>query len=240
MLPKLDHPSYEVKIPSNKKSYTFRPYTVREQKILLMMQDSETSIEELTRCIINLIESCSTTPVSIKQLTYFDVEYLFLKIRAKSVGETTKVSFKCNNIADDAICGTVNEFEISLDDIEVSFDNTISNEIQVTKDIYIKLRYPNILSAKALELYNDTKEVAHLVNVIYNDIEAIMDSEKIYDDYSAEELTEFINSLDLTAFKNILNFYINTPKLKKDITFKCKKCNYSDVITLSGLSDFFA
>lgn len=238
MLPKLSHPSYEVKIPSNKKTYKFRPYTVKEQKILLMMQESE-SIEDITRTITDLIESCSINPFSTKSLTYFDIEFLFMKIRSKSVGETTKMSFKCNNIVDDVVCGTVNEFEVSLDDVEVSFANSSSNEIAVAKDIFIKLRYPSAESAKYLELYNKTKEIKYFVSAVAEDLETIMDSEKVYDDFTQEELTEFINSLDLTVFKSILEFYVNTPKLTKEISFNCKKCKYSETIVLSGLSDFF-
>lgn len=238
MLPKLSHPSYEVKIPSNKKTYKFRPYTVKEQKILLMMQDSE-SIEDITRTIIDLIESCSVNPFSTKSLTYFDIEFLFMKIRSKSVGETTKMSFKCNNTVDDVVCGTVNEFEVSLDDVEVSFANSSSNEIAVAKDTFIKLRYPSAESAKYLELYNKTKEIKYFVSAVAEDLETIMDSEKVYDDFTQEELTEFINSLDLTVFKSILEFYINTPKLTKEISFNCKRCKYSETIVLSGLSDFF-
>jgi superfamily II RNA helicase len=238
MLPKLSHPSYEVKIPSNKKIYKFRPYTVKEQKILLMMQDSD-SIEDLTRCITDLIESCSLTPISTDELTYFDIEYLFLKIRSKSVGESSTVSYKCNNQIDGELCNTVNELEISLDDVEVSFENSIPGEIKLTEDIFIKLKYPNAKSAKALELYNVTKDIDYLTEAINEDLESIMDSEKIYDDFTQEELKEFLNSLDLTVFKNILQFYINTPRLTKNVQFKCRKCNYSETIILSGLSDFF-
>jgi predicted phage-related endonuclease len=203
-----------------------------------MMQESE-SIEDITRTITDLIESCSLNPFSTKSLTYFDIEFLFLKIRSKSVGETTKMSFKCNNIVDDNICGTVNEFEVSLDDVEVSFANSSSNEIAVAKDIFIKLRYPSAESTKCLELYNKTKEVHYFVSAVAEDLETIMDSEKVYDDFTQEELTEFINSLDLKVFKSILEFYINTPKLTKEISFNCKKCKYSETIVLSGLSDFF-
>jgi hypothetical protein len=238
MLPKLSHPSYEVKIPSNKKTYKFRPYTVKEQKILLMMQNSD-SIEDLTRCITDLIESCSLTPISIDKLSYFDIEYLFLKIRSKSVGETSTVSYNCNNQINGELCNTVNELEISLDDVEVSFENSIPGEIKLTEDIFIKLKYPNAKSAKALELYNVTKDIDYLTEAINEDLESIMDSEKIYDDFTQEELKEFLNSLDLTIFKNILQFYINAPRLTKNVEFKCRKCQYSETIVLSGLSDFF-
>jgi hypothetical protein len=238
MLPKLSHPNYEVKIPSNKKLYIFRPYTVKEQKILLMMQDSE-SIEDLTRCITDLIESCSVKEFTTKSLTYFDIEYLFLKIRSKSVGENTKLSFKCNNIVNEVVCGAINDIEVNLDDVEVSFQNSISNEIKINDNLFMKLRYPNINSAKSIEMYNSTKNLDYLFKSISEDLESVMDSEKIYDDFTEQELTEFLNSLDLSTFKNILDFYINSPKLSKNVDFTCKKCNYNETIILSGLSDFF-
>jgi hypothetical protein len=238
MLPKLNHPSYEVKIPSNKKSYIFRPYTVKEQKILLMMQDSD-SVEDLARCMTDLIESCSIKEFSTKSLTYFDIEYLFLKIRSKSVGETTKINFRCNNIVEEQTCGAINEVEINLEDVAVSFENSISNEIQINDNLYMKLRYPNVTSAKFLELYNTTKDLDYLIKSISEDLESIMDSEKMYDDFNDDELKEFLNSMDLNTFKKILEFYINTPKLTKDIEFTCKKCKYNEMIVLSGLSDFF-
>jgi predicted nucleic-acid-binding Zn-ribbon protein len=102
----------------------------------------------------------------------------------------------------------MNEFEISLEDVEVSFNNSIKNEIQISKDVFIKLRYPNVNSAKYLEMYNKTKEVNYLVTAIIQDIESVMDSD-------------------------------NSPKLTKEINFICKKCKYSEIIVLSGLSDFF-
>jgi hypothetical protein len=203
-----------------------------------MMQDSD-SVEDLARCMTDLIESCSIKEFSTKSLTYFDIEYLFLKIRSKSVGETTKINFRCNNIVEEQTCGAINEVEINLEDVAVSFENSISNEIQINDNLYMKLRYPNVTSAKFLELYNTTKDLDYLIKSISEDLESIMDSEKMYDDFNDDELKEFLNSMDLNTFKKILEFYINTPKLTKDIEFTCKKCKYNEMIVLSGLSDFF-
>ncbi len=238
MLPKLKHPSYEVKIPSNKKTYSFRPYTVREQKILLMMQDSD-SIEELTKCITDLIESCSTTNFSTKNLTYFDIEYLFLKIRSKSVDEVSNLSFRCNNIVNENICGKVNNIQINLDQIEVDFSKSISREIKISDNLFMNLRYPNIKSAKALEEYNVTKNLDFLIAAICEDLESIVDENKVYDEYTPEELKEFLLALDLSTFKTILEFYINSPRLSKTVNFNCSACGYEEEITLSGISDFF-
>ena len=239
MLPKLNHPKYEVKIPSTGKPYKFRPYTVKEQKILLMMQDS-TDIDELTECVKDLIISCSLSDnFSVNSLTYFDIEYLFLKIRSKSVGESTQISFKCNNIVEDTICGQINKIEVSLDDVAVDFSDTPNNVIQITSDINMKLSYPSITSAKFLEQYNVSKDIQHLISAISLDIINITDSEKVYDDFSPEELTDLLMSLELAAFSKIISFYANCPKIKKEIQFNCPKCGYNEQIVLSGLSDFF-
>jgi hypothetical protein len=239
MLPKLNHPKYEVKIPSTGKTYKFRPYTVKEQKILLMMQDS-TDIDELTECISDLITSCSLTEnFSVNALSYFDIEYLFLKIRSKSVGESTQISFKCNNILEEKICGQINKIEVSLDDISVDFSDTPNNVIPITQEINMKLSYPSISSAKFLEQYNVSKDIQHLISAIEIDIVNVTDSEKVYDDFSSEELKELLMSLELAAFSKIISFYANCPKIKKEIQFNCSKCGYNEEITLSGLSDFF-
>lgn len=238
MLPKLTHPSYEVKIPSNKKTYTFRPYTVREQKILLMLQDSE-SVDELTKSISDLIESCSTNNFSTKNLTYFDIEYLFLKIRSKSVGETSNLSFKCNNLINEDICGHVNKIEVTLEDVEVDFSKSLPKEITIKDNLILKLRYPNIKSAKFLEEYNISRNLDLLINAISEDLESIADENKVYDEFTNEELQEFLLNLDLNVFKSILEFYLSTPKLTKVINYRCAKCAYEEEITLSGLSDFF-
>jgi hypothetical protein len=239
MLPKLQHPTFDVIIPSTKVKYQFRPYTVKEQKILLLMQEIE-SVEELAGLIIQLIDSCAvSTNFSTKKLTYFDIEYIFLKIRTKSVGDDTTISFRCNNTVDGEVCGETNLLKVRLDDIEVDFTGSTSNQIQINPTTFLHMNYPSVDSAQSLEKYNTTKDLKMLFDAIVYDLDHIIADGKVYDDFSGEELEEFLNSLDIQSFKAILDFYINTPKLKKILNFTCKKCQYNDVIVLSGLIDFF-
>lgn len=244
MLPKLEHPTFDLIIPSTKVKYQFRPYTVKEQKILLLMQ-AVNSADELAQLILQLIESCYvatawSTPFNVQKLTYFDVEYLFLKIRTKSVSDETTIAFRCNNtITDGTICGEINNLKVRLDDIEITVDTDLAKSLQIGPDLFLSLNYPSIQSAQYLENYNSTKDTQHLFQAIRHDLNCIMSNDKIYDDFEPSELDEFLNNLDLKAFKLILEFYVNTPTLKKIINFTCKKCGYNDTIVLSGLVDFF-
>lgn len=236
-LPKLEHPIYELKIPSNKKTFKYRPYTVKEQKILLMLQES-TNSDELLNTFKDLISSCSLTQIDLNKLTYFDLEYIFLKLRSKSVGEISTIRFKCNNVIDEKKCNHITPIDINLDEISIDVPNKIK-PIKITDNISIQMKYPNLHSAKLLEEYNKNRELHNLISAIIEDIEYISDNETVYDSFSSDELKEFINSLDLNAFAEILSFYVNVPKLTKRIDFKCSKCGNTDIITLSGIEDFF-
>ena len=236
-LPKLEHPIYELKIPSNKKTFRYRPYTVKEQKILLMLQDSS-DVEELLSAFKDLISSCSLTEINLDKLTYFDLEYMFIKIRSKSVGEISTIRFKCNNIIEEKKCNHVTQIDINLDELTVDVPSKIK-PIKINDNVIIQMKYPNVNSTKLIEQYNSTRELNYLISAIIEDVDFISDSEKVYDDFSTEELKEFISGLNLNIFAEILSFYVNTPKLSKKIDFKCEKCSHTDTIILSGINDFF-
>ena len=237
-LPKLNHPTIDVKIPSTKEKATFRPYTVKEQKILLMLKESS-SPEEIVQVLKNLISSTCVGKINPEKLAYFDIEYLFLKIRAFSVGEKTQVNYKCNNVVEDSTCGSVTPIDIDISDIEVDFSGVVPQEIQVGKDIVIKFRYPSIESANWILDYRTNNNFDSLIKAIVSDVTLVKDSDSIYDDFTQEELTEFVNSLPLEAFDKVLQYYISCPTVKKKVNFKCKKCGYSEDIILSGIQDFF-
>lgn len=237
-LPKLQHPTFEVTLPSNQKSFIFRPYTVKEQKILLMLQETKEP-EELSRCVKDLIESCCTSDINPDKLTYFDLEYILLRLRSKSVGEVSTLSFICNNQVDDKACKTTNQIEVNLEDIQVDFSQAKSQEIKLQDTLIIKLGYPCIKSSRLLEQYNLERDPKILIEAIANDTLTVADHEKIYDEFTKDEIVEFLSELNLSSFQSILEFYVNTPKLRKSIDFKCKKCGYKDVIVLQGLTDFF-
>lgn len=236
-LPKLEHPIYELKIPSNKKSFKYRPYTVKEQKILLMLQDS-TDPDELLGAFKDLISSCSLSDINLDKLTYFDLEYIFLRLRSKSVGEISSLRFKCNNNVEGKKCNHITQIDINLEEISVDVPSKIQ-PIKINDNIFIQMKYPNINSTKLLEQYNKTRELTHLISAIIEDIDYITDKDSTYDSFSNVELTSFINTLPLNVFADLISFYVNSPKLTKKIDFKCSKCNHEDIITLSGIDDFF-
>lgn len=238
MLPKLQHPTFTVIIPSTKATASFRPYTVREQKILLMLKES-TDGEELTTCIKDLIESCCTEPITVSKLSYFDIEYIFLKLRSNSVGETSKISFKCNNLIEDKTCGSVSTVEVDLRSIEVDFSTSSKTDIEIQDGIIISMSYPNIKSTRLIGEYETNKDINLLMQAISNDIKYVADSEVVYEEFSEEEILNFVSSLKLASFDKILNFYANCPSIKKKVQFTCSKCGYAEEIILSGISDFF-
>jgi hypothetical protein len=237
-LPKLQHPTSEVKIPSTKEKCIIRPYTVKEQKILLMLKESSDS-DEIVRTLKDLITSCCNTKINVEKLAYFDLEYLFLQIRAISVGEFSSLSYKCNNIVDDKRCGKVNQIDIDLTSISVDFSGVKPKEVQIQQGISIRLNFPNVESAKHILEYRESNNIDSLIAAIINDVDVIKDSEKIYDDFTKEELAEFLYALPIEAFEKILEFYISCPTLKKVVNFVCSSCGYKEEITLSGVQDFF-
>lgn len=241
-LPKLEHPGFDVTIPSNKKIVRFRPYTVREQKILLLLKESTETVE-ITNLLIELIESCCLGNIEAKKLAYFDIEYIFLRLRSKSVQESVDLSYKCNNTVNDILCGKINTYSIDLESINVDLSNR-DNTINIDNNnnpISIEMNYPTIFSIKSIEEYNSTRNVELLLNTIANDLESITDINNAikYDSFTRIEIIEYLKDLPLEAFDKFLQFYNNMPTLTKNIDYKCSKCGFTEVITLSGLIDFF-
>jgi len=238
-LPKLQHPTFELKIPSSGNKYLFRPYTVKEQKILLTVKDSEDE-NEVTDLLNQLISSCCMSKdCNPKKLAYFDIEYIFLKLRAKSVGEVVDLSYKCNNTVNDTPCGTTNSFPINLDKVEVVFDNKDANTFEIQDGLTVKMNYPTLSTMNLVEKYNKTKDLDNLIQAIVNSLDYISDDSGTYDTFTPEEATEFITGLNINSFEKFLTFFISLPKIKEKIEFKCSKCGYSDDIWVSGLLDFF-
>jgi T4 bacteriophage base plate protein len=238
-LPVLEHPTFELRLPSTNKTYIFRPYTVKEQKILLMLQDS-TDKEEITRCAKDLIGSCCVGKINPEKLSYFDVEYILLRLRAKSVGEVSTLNYRCNNIVNEKTCNNRVSIDINLEEISVNFANAKSGLIPVQGNINMKLNYPGIKSSGLFEEYKQTRNIEKLLAAIQIDLESITDDQKIYTDFTSEEFREFFESMNMETIENILEFYLNVPSLQKTVTFSCGKCGYSEEIVLKGIRDFFA
>jgi phage FluMu protein Com len=230
-LPTLGIPKYRVTIPSTKKETTFRPFLVKEQKVLYMALESQDD-KQILDAMCNIIQSCVDGISSISKMPMFDIEYLFTKIRAKSVGEIVEVKAKCPQ------CQKSNELSINLDEVEVQFPESISNKIMISDKVGIVIRYPCITDARSNLNNMSVEEVLHFVA---NSIETVFDEDNVYTrkDFIDEEIQKFVESMTNNQFELIGKFYTNLPEMKKDVECHCIGCQNDFKASFTGLQDFF-
>lgn len=238
-LPKLDVPTYEIELPVSKTKVKFRPFLVKEQRNLLMALESNES-SAIQQNVKDILYNCTLTEgIDIEKLPIIDVEFYFINLRAKSVGEMIESKYKCNNVVEGKECGNIMEAEVNLQDISVDMNGEVSPEIQLTPQIAIKLKYPEFgIVQDSLEM---DSVAATTFNMIAKSIEYIYDGEQFY--YSAdatqEEMLQFVESMNQEQFAKVENFFNNLPKLKKNIEIDCSKCGFHHKIEIEGLENFF-
>ena len=232
-LPKIETPTYVTKIPSTNDQVEFRPFLVKEEKILLLAQESKSTIE-ITRAMKNIIKACLFDKVNVNTLTSYDLEYLFLQLRAKSVGETIELSYKCSE------CGAVNDIIIPLDEVQLIYpEKKVSNKVKVTDDIGITLKYLTLRDLENPVFENPSNE--NIVESLSFMIETIYDANDVYEakNTSKKELIEFIEQLPHSALMAIKDFSDSVPKLRYETSFKCVKCGHENKVVIEGLESFF-
>jgi T4 bacteriophage base plate protein len=231
-LPKIDKPLFEVNVPSTGKAVKFRPFLVKEEKILLVAQASDNDKGILT-AIKQVINNCVVDRgFNIDNLTTFDVEYLFLKLRARSVNNVIEVSYR--DLEDNELY----KFEIDLDEVEITKTDNISTKIQITEEVGLVMKYPSI--ALVDNIAEDAEPSATLDYLIRGCIDQVYDSENVYmiSEQTQEEVEEFIDNLDVATFEKIRDFFDNIPKMYYKLEYKNKLGN-DRVIELQSLRDFF-
>jgi len=238
-LPKIDVPTYEIELPLSKKKIRYRPFLVKEQRNLLMaMESSESS--SVHDSIRDILHNCTLTEdIDIDKLPIIDIEYYFINLRAKSVGEVVESKYRCNNEVDGQECNNIMEHNINLLNIKVGMDNTISPEIQLTDKLSIKMKYPEFGIIKdSVNIINETELT---FNMLARSIEYIYDGEQFYyaNETPISELIEFVENLNQTQFEKIENFFNNLPKMKEKIEMTCSKCGFHHSFKLEGLESFF-
>jgi hypothetical protein len=227
-LPKLETPTYELILPSSGEKITFRPFLVKEYKILLTTLDAENA--EINRVITELVDACTFNKLKIDTLANFDVEYIFLNIRAKSIGEITNLILNCNN------CDNQISLDLDLTKATVEKSPEHSAKINLTDKIIIEMRYPKF--EEMINIYQNFKSDI-IVEMLSSCIKAVYTEDKVYDDYTREELLEFVNSFSKSQFEMIENFFLTMPKLVQRIEQDCDKCGAHNTMTLEGLQNFF-
>ena len=241
-LPKVNIMTYTLTLPSTGKKLEYRPFLVKEEKVLMMaMQSGEN--KDMVRALRDIIDSCVEDKIDSKSLPMFDIEYIFLQLRARSMGEKIPIQYslsddKCEKSNANCTYAT----EIDVDEIEVERSENHKDIIDLTDGIKIKMRYPKIESSTEIAGLEGKKLVDKTFEMIGDCIEYIMEGEEMHQttDYSKKDIDEFLNSLSSGQFKNIQEFFDTMPKIRKEVTGKCQSCGKENTRILEGMGDFFA
>ena len=237
-LPKLNVPVYEAILPSTEKVIKYRPFLVKEEKILLTALEADET-KALSSAVRQIVNNCVQGELDVDKLPTFDIEYLFLRLRAKSVGEKVTVGLKpwgCPN-NEGKLCENTTEIEINLEEVKVDKKKAPSPKIMLDDKIGIKMKYPNI---DTINLTGTTSEAAGM-DVIKGCVDMIFTEEDTHerDSFTDEELDEFIDSLNSQQFKLVKDFFDNMPILKHTVKYKCNTCGEKKETILQGLNSFF-
>ena len=235
-LPKLNTPTYELEIPSTDEKIKFRPFLVKEEKVLMMALETKDNAQ-IVNAVKDIVSECTYNKLNINTMPMFDVEYIFLQIRSKSVGEVSKVKILC---PDDK--KTYTNVEIDLNEVKVQVEDEHTNKIELTDSMGMIMTYPNIDSftengIQDINASNMLDVIGTCILQIYED-----KGEKVYDakDQTKKELVEFIEQLNTKQFQDVQKFFDTMPRLKHTIKVKNPKTKKTSDVTLSGLNDFFA
>jgi hypothetical protein len=238
-LPRIDTPIFHIRLPLSGKEIKFRPFLVKEQKNLLMALEADDK-ETIERNIKQILHNCTLTEnIDIDKLPVVDVEYYFINLRAKSVGEIVENNYICNNEVEGKICGNKMKVEIDLNDINIEDFNPDDSLIQLTPAISMKLKYPEFSIMDKIS--SDKNPVETAFSVIVDSIEYIYDGEQYYyaEESTPQELMEFLESLNQEQFNKLEKFFDSIPKIRKKIGIKCSKCGFDHSIVMEGLENFF-
>ena len=234
-LPKLNVPTYELVVPSTDEKIKYRPFLVKEEKILLIaMESGET--KDMLQAVKDIVDECTFNKLKLGDIPMFDVEYIFLNIRAKSVGEVSKLRILC---PDDG--KTYADVELDLNEVKVQVGDEHTNKIELSKDMGIIMKYPTIDSFRESGIQDIN--ATNMLDVIGACIMQIYEEggKKTYDpkDQTKKELNDFMEQLTTKQFKDVQSFFDTMPKLKHTIKVTNPKTKKENEIILTGLNDFF-
>jgi len=243
-LPKIDVPVYETTLISSGKKVKYRPFLVKEQKLFLMAAQSDDE-KETVDVVKQVLNNCIITDIDIESLPTFDLEYLFMKLRARSVGEVVNLKYNCNNTVkddkgEDKVCGGLVKFDLNLLEIEPTRNEEHNNKIEITDKLGIVMKYPTLGMVKNFDnLQNESIDT--IIEIIVGCIDFIYDADQMYyaKDSTKEELMEFVDNLQQDDLEKIQKFFTTMPKISKPLDFKCGKCGYEEKIVVEGIQNFF-
>jgi hypothetical protein len=237
-LPKISTPTYELELPSTGKKIRYRPFLVREEKILIMALESEDT-KQISNAVVQILSDCiATKAVKVSELSTFDIEYLFLNVRAKSVGETVEVNVTCPDDGETQV-----QMEINIDDIKVQKDPNHSNIVKLDDTLSMKLKYPSLeqFVENNFEVNEEGSDVNKSLSMITSCIDVVYDEEESWNasDCTKKELEEFVEQMNTKQFKEIETFFVTMPKLSHTIKVKNPNTKVESEVILEGLASFF-
>jgi hypothetical protein len=238
-LPTIDVPIYELKLPSSGKEIRVRPFLVKEEKLLLMAAESKDA-DEIIRTTKQIINNCLIDDdVNIDSLPFFDIDYLFIALRAKSISETIEISFTCNNVVDEYRCGHMFDLDVDISKARIVTNSAIQNTIELSPEVSVKMKYPSYEIMKAI---NDNDTILNKkLKIIAHCIDMIVKKGKVYTakDHTKDELVEFVENMTEEKYKKLERFIDNFPYFIVDLQHTCGKCGYEHKIEYTDFESFF-
>jgi len=236
-LPQLNMtPKYEMVIPSTQANVRFRPFLVKEEKILMLAAESEDP-RQIVLALGDMVEACVAGDIKRENLTAVDIEYAFLKIRSKSVGETATIGLKCDK------CDTENSVKVNVNEISPPSGKDLKAKIELDKNIFIELKQPTFDDVVG-SIQNDDSisQTDQILGIVAQCINAIITEEEniLASDVTREELIEFLSSMNGAQFAKIREFVDQLPRLKHEVNFKCEQCEHENSITVEGIQSFLS
>lgn len=236
-LPKLSVPEYELELPTTKEKIKYRPFLVREEKILFMAMESQDE-KEMVNSVKTIIKNCTNIKRKVEDLATFEIEYLFLKIRAKSVGESSIFMITCPDDEETQV-----EVKINLDEVELEMDDAHSQKIMLDDSVGVLMKYPSLDTFVKLNLSSEeTPSMDNMFELASTSIDQIFSGDEVWDSKgtSKKEMLEFLESMNNEQFQKIQSFFETMPKLKKTLKVKNPKTEVESDVVLEGLAAFFA
>ena len=233
-LPKLNVPKYKLKLPSDGRVVNFRPFLVKEEKLLLIATESGDQ-EQLITAITTIISEC-TDITDVDKLSTFDIEYVFLQVRTKSVGESVKLSVTCPDDEETQV-----ELSIPLDEIKVVKTRGHKKDLKISDDVTVSMGYPKLDTFISMNFTGDEDGVEQVFDMAASCIQTISDAEQVYDcaDVPKKEILEFFDQMDSKQFQMIQNFFETMPKLSHSIEVTNPKTGVKSDVVIEGLQSFF-
>ena len=234
-LPTVDLPTHELEIPSNKKKIKFRPFLVKEEKVLLLALESDND-GNIREAVLNLLKGCVTSRIKLENLATFDLEYIFLNIRAVSVGEVVDIQVTCQDDEKTQV-----KYQLNLTDVKVSFPEGHTNKIMLNDDLGVIMKYPSFNRFVESQFAQKDVNEDTVIEIIAESIDQIFQGEEVYDESTTtpKEFVEFVESLTTQQLEKLQEFFETSPRLEHKFKIKNPNTDVESDYTISGLQSFF-